>query len=191
MDLQTAKNDESCPRAEIAVYLDGEFSPAAELAFERHVAVCKSCLAELNLQKKMLSALNFAFDDRAEIEIPKNFAKIVAATAESGVSGLRSKDERFRALFLCAVLFLIVLAGLGAETEKVFAAFGVFAEQTAVVAGFVFHSVYNFALGLCVVTRSLSQQIIFGSSFSVSIIIGLFLVSFVALSHLVIRYNRQ
>lgn len=190
MDLQTAKNEESCPHGEIAVYLDGELSPSAEITLERHFAECKTCLAELNLQKKMLSALDFAFDNKAEIELPKNFAKVVATTAESNVSGLRSKKERSLALFLCAVMFLMVLVGLGAETEKVFAVFGGFAEQSIVVLGFIFHLIYGFAVGISIILKSLSQQIVFNSVSSFLLIFGLFFLSSVALSRLVLRYNR-
>lgn len=190
MDLETSKTKESCPRGEIAVYLDGELSPSAEFALERHFKECKYCLVELNLQKKMLSALDFAFDNKAEIELPKNFAKVVATTAESNVSGLRSKKERPLALLLCTVMFLMVLVGLGAETEKIFAVFGNFAEQLFVVLGFIFHLIYSIAIGISIILKSLSQQLIFNSVPSFLLILGLFSLSFVALSRLVLRYNR-
>ena len=89
-----------------------------KIVLEKHLAHCKSCLNELNLQKKMLSALDFAFSEgnnQAEIELPANFAKVVAVTAESGVSGLRRPEERSRAFFLCPGLFLSVIVGLGTE----------------------------------------------------------------------------
>jgi hypothetical protein len=191
MDLHTAKTEEICPRSEIALYLDGELIPAAEIALEKHFAECKSCLDELNLQKKMLSALDFAFDDKAEeIELPANFAKIVATTAESNVSGLRSKKERSLALFLCSAMFLAVMLGLGAETEKVFEVFRTFAEQLIVVLGFVFHFIYGLTIGLSIILKFLSQQIVFNSAASLLIIIGAFFISFVALSRMVTRSDR-
>lgn len=191
MDLQTAKTEEICPRSEIALYLDGELTPAAEIALETHFAECKSCLDELNLQKKMLSALDFAFDDQAEeIELPANFAKVIATTAESNVSGLRSKKERSLALFLCSAMFLAVIIGLGAETEKVFEVFRTFAEQFIVVLGFVFHFIYGVTIGLSIILKFLSQQIVFNSVASLLIILGAFFVSFVALSRMVTRSDR-
>ena len=191
MDLHTAKTEEICPRSEIALYLDGELTPAAEIALEKHFAECKSCLDELNLQKKMLSALDFAFDDKAEeIELPANFAKIVATTAESNVSGLRSKKERSLALFLCSAMFIAVILGLGAETEKVFEVFRTFAEQLIVVLGFVFHFIYGVTIGLSIILKFLSQQIVFNSAASLLIILGAFFVSFIALSRMVTRSDR-
>ena len=143
MDLQIVKTENACPRAEIAAYIDGELLPREELVLEAHVSVCKDCLAELNLQKQMLSVLDFGLSDKAEIELPANFAKVVAVRAESGVCGLRSKEERFRALFLCAFLFLVFLMVLGVETGNVFAVFVKFAEQVFAFAGFVLNLVYG------------------------------------------------
>lgn len=191
MNLQTAKNKEICPRSEIALYLDGELTPAAEITLEKHLAECKSCLAELNLQKKMFSALDFAFDDKfEEIELPVNFAKVVATAAESNVSGLRSKKERLLALFLCSAMFLAVIFGLGAETEKVFGVFKTFADQSVAVLGFVFHFVYGVTIGLSIILKFLSQQILFNSAGSLLLVLGAFFVSFIALSRIMVRSNR-
>lgn len=191
MDLQTAKTKKICPHSEIALYLDGELSPAAEIILEKHFAECKSCLAELNLQKKLLSALDFAFDDKfEEIELPANFAKVVATTAESNVSGLRSKKERSLALFLCSAMFLAVLIGLGAETEKVFDVFRTFADQAIAVFGFVFHFIYGITIGLSIILKFLSQQLVFSSFASLLMILGAFFISFAALSRIMVRSNR-
>lgn len=190
MDLQSTKNEELCPRTNIAVYLDGDLSPSDEIALEKHFAECKLCLSELNLQKKMLSALDFAFDSKSEIELPPNFAKVVVTTAESNVSGLRSKKERLIAFFLCAVMFLMILIGLGAETEKLFSVFRGFTDQFVTVVGFIFHFVYGITVGISVILKSLSQQLVFSSVTSFLLILGVFFISFAALSRLIIRYNR-
>ena len=68
----TVDNPE-CPRFEIAAYLDGDLDPRAEIDLERHLAVCAECLTELNEQKRILSALDFALDDHELIKIPENF----------------------------------------------------------------------------------------------------------------------
>lgn len=193
MSLQTAENRKPCPKRDISSYLDGELSPSAEIRLEKHLAVCTNCLDELNLQKKMLSALDFAFkdkNDKAEIELPQNFAKVVATTAESRVSGLRRPEERFRAFFLCAGLFLMILIGLGAETGKILTALGNVTEQIGVLAGFVFHLLYDVAIGICVICRALSQQFIVSPAFSILLLICSFIISFIFLTRLVIRYNR-
>ena len=108
--MQTEKNKNPCPRTEIAAYIDGELSPREEMDLELHFAVCGECAAEFNEQKKLLCALDFALDEKAEFELPEDFTKSVVVKAESNVSGLRRREERFRALYLCAILFLLIIA---------------------------------------------------------------------------------
>lgn len=159
MKEQAGKSEESCPRAGIAAYLDCELSPRAELLLEEHFAACEICRAELNEQKKLLNALDFALEERAsEIVIPKDFARVVATRAESAVSGLRRPEERSRAVFLCVALFFIVLIGLGAEAEKVFAASGAALEKTLAVFSFVGRLIFDAAFGVVVVLRALFNQ---------------------------------
>jgi len=105
--------------SEIAAYLDGELAPDAEIAFERHVAKCEICGERLNEQKRLLRALDVAFEDEKAFELPKDFVKTVAIRAESDVSGLNSKEERHRAflitglLFAAGVFFCVVSKKLG------------------------------------------------------------------------------
>jgi anti-sigma factor RsiW len=191
MNLQTSTIEKNCPRSEIAAYIDGELSPRAELALEMHVAGCRDCLDELNLQKQLICALDYGLEKQPEIELPKNFAKVVAVRAESGVCGLRSKEERFRALFICSFLLLFVLLGLGAETGRIFAAFGKIGEQAVIIAGFAGHLVYDLAVGVTIILRSLSGQFVFNSLISIALTILLFTVSALLLTRLISRYNRS
>lgn len=176
-------------RSSIAAYIDGELSPREELELEAHAAVCRSCRIELNEQKKLLCALDFALENEREIELPANFTKIVVANAESRVSGLRRPQERFNALFVCAALFLLGILILGSEIETVFGAFAKFAEQMLAVGGFVAHLVYSVALGVAVVLRSLSYQFAFDPIVATVFLIGLTLVALFALSRLVVRQS--
>jgi anti-sigma factor RsiW len=190
MNFETAKINPSCPREEIAAYIDGEISPLEELELEMHFAGCKFCAEELNSQKKLLCALDsFCLNER-EIELPENFAKVVVTTAESNVSGLRRPQERRTALFICSALFLLVLLGLGGETESVLATFKKFAEQFAVIVGFVGHLIYDLAVGVTVILRSLSSQVVSDSAVSFALLGVFFLISILALSRLVLRFNR-
>lgn len=191
MNLSVVTTEKNCPRAEMAAYLDGELSAAEESALEAHAADCKDCLAELNLQKQLLRALDSAFDKKAEIELPENFARIVATRAETSVSGLRTTEEKFRALFLCALLFLIIVAGLGAETGDTFAAFGKFGEQFVAVAGFAAHLVYDLSIGATVILHSLGGQFVFGSTLSFILLIASFALSALMLSRLILRFHRS
>jgi anti-sigma factor RsiW len=185
MKEQAGKIEQICPRAEIAVYVDGELTPRQELVLEQHLAVCDVCRAELNEQKKLLCALDFLLEEKpSEIRIPENFARVVATRAESNVSGLRNREERKRAVFLCASLGLIALIGLGAEAKTVFAASGVIFEQIIALAVFVGHLAYDVAFGVVVILRSLANQTVVSTALVAVCLIGFGIVSRAALSRL-------
>lgn len=183
MKEQAGKIEQTCPRADIAVYVDGELSPHQELVLEQHLAACETCRAELNEQKKLLCALDFLLEEKAsDIEIPANFAKVVATRAESHVSGLRNREERRRAVFLCASLGLIAMVGLGAEAKTVFAASGAVFEQILALTVFVAHLAYDVAFGVVVILRSLANQTIVSAALVVASLVGFWLVSWFAFS---------
>ncbi len=190
MKPQIAQSKKVCPREEIAAYIDGELEPRRELELEMHFAVCAVCNAELNVQKKLLCALDSALLTEREVTLPADFTKIVVTKAESNVSGLRRPQERRHALFICAALFLPLLIGFGAETETVLTAFGKFGEQILAVGGLVFHLFYDLAVGATVILRSLSSQFVFNSFASISFLLILLIVSLITVSRLVIRFNR-
>ena len=191
MNSPTATIEKVCSqRNDIAAYLDGELPVREELELEMHLAVCKECNEELNEQKKLLRVLDFAFEAESEIEMPANFTQVVVANAESKVSGLRRPQERLKALFICAALFLLVLFGLGGETVTVVSAFGKFAEQFLAIVGFVWNLTYDAAYGTAIILRSLSQQIVFNSSASFAVLLGLVFVCLIALSRFVTRPAR-
>lgn len=191
MNFQTANIEEKCPRGKIALYVDGELAPREEIELEKHFAACQSCLNEVNLQKQMLAALDFAFDKKKEIELPKEFTKIIVTNAESNVSGLRSKKERRLAFLLCAVMFAVVLIGFGAETQKILKTFSQFSEQMIAVAGFVFHLLKGFVLGISLILKYFSQQILFNSPSSFLFIVAASIISLYALTRMIFRFNRQ
>jgi anti-sigma factor RsiW len=188
MNLQTAKISQTCPREEISLYLDGELSLADELVLEKHLAVCKICRTEINLHKKMFSALDLVFEAKPEVELPKNFAKVVAAKAESEVNGLRSKEERFRASFLCAGLFLLTLLGLGIESDRLFSSFG---GQIVSVFTVAFHSILDFAVGIAVVLRCLSQKAVVNPVFLLVLTVSAGALMFITFSRLRLRFSRS
>ncbi len=189
MSQQTLKN-QTCPRIEIAAYVDGELTSREEFDLELHFAGCEICAAELNEQKKLLCALDFALDDRQEIELPENFTKVVVANAESNVQGLRCPRERNRALTVCAALLLLVFLGLGAETSKTFAAAGAITEQLLVVGGFIVHFVHDVTIATTTIFRSFCLQFIFKSSASAGLLGICFVVSLLIFSRLLSRRSR-
>ncbi|MCY7346991.1 MAG: zf-HC2 domain-containing protein [Pyrinomonadaceae bacterium] len=187
----TAKIGEICSqRSDIAAYIDGELPPREELELEMHLEVCRHCSDELNEQKKFLLALGHALETETPIELPENFTRIVVANAESKVSGLRRPQERAKALFACASLFLLVVLGLGRETKATFEAFGKFAEQFLAVGGFVWNLVYDAAFATAIILRSLSHQVANNSSVSLTILLGLVFILLAVFSRIIIRLHR-
>ena len=190
MKQETPKIQTNCPRVEIAAYVDGELSPREELELELHFAGCEICAAELNEQKKLLCALDFALENDEEIELPANFTKVVVTTAESNVKGLRCPRERNRALFVCAALFLLVFVGLGAETSKTFATVGAISEQLFAVGSFIVHFVHDITIATTVIFRSFCLQFVFKSAIT-AILVGIcFFVSLLIFSRLLLRRSR-
>jgi anti-sigma factor RsiW len=88
MNLPKPPIENECPRAELAAYIDGELLPREEIELERHLAGCGVCKFELNEQKRLLFALDFALEDEKDFELPANFAKVV-------VGKRRKQSERF------------------------------------------------------------------------------------------------
>lgn len=138
---------------DIAGYLDSELSAKRELALETHFAECALCREELNLQKQLLRGLDDDFKAGADIQLPPDFAKVVAANAESTVAGLRRPRERFNALFICGGLGLFVLLsfGVGAGTSLFF-------EQVTAVASFAGHFFYEIFIGIVVILRTAASH---------------------------------
>lgn len=190
MNLQIETIQSECTQTEFSAYIDGELSPREEMDLELHLAKCKSCILKLNEQKNVLFALDSLAKEEKEFELPANFTKIIVANAESEVSGLRRPQERSKAFFVCAGLLLFALVGLGGETKIIFSTFGKIAEQFLIVVRFFSHLIYDIAVGMSVIFRSLSYQIVYNSIISILILTIFFLFSIFALSRLIVRQNR-
>lgn len=188
MKQQIAKSYEFCPREDIAAYVDGEISPRQELEMELHFASCKTCADELNSQKKLLCALDSFGPAKDEIDLPEDFTRVVVANAESKVSGLRRPQERRKALFVCAGLFFLLV--IGGETEVLFGSTRAIAEQLAAGGTFLVHLIYDIAVGVTIILRSLSHQLVFNSAVSLFVIAVIFVISLLTLSRLFTRYKR-
>ena len=146
-----------CPSDEISAYIDGELSPARELELDLHFASCRSCNLELNDLKQFLRGLDDTLRVEGDLDLPKDFTKVIVANAESSVSGLRRPRERFNAIFICAALSLFILFALGAEAETLI-------DQAAAVGGFFAHLILSFFIGLAIIVRSAASQSEFGPS---------------------------
>lgn len=186
------KVDSICPRQEIAEYLDGELSSDEELDLEFHFSDCKICSEELNSQKMVSTSLEIMLDEeKKDIPLPANFTKIVTANAESNMDGMRNPKERSRALFICAMLFLLVLFGVGLEGETVSFAFNRFADQFLAVGGFIWRLLYTLSLGVSAIFGSLFTKFVFSSTLSLGLVIVALVLASITLSRMVLRFNRS
>ena len=156
MESIIENTENNCRITEIADYIDGELSAKTETEIEFHLLACENCRQELEFQKQLLTALDSEFEELPEL--PVDFTKTTIINAESNVQGLRRKDERFRAVFICAGLFLLIVLGLGNEAKTVFSAFGTILNQISAVGGFVVHFLFDLTIGLMVILKFISHQ---------------------------------
>jgi Putative zinc-finger len=190
MNSNTSENSNLCPKPDISAYIDCELSPADEIRLEMHVAECTVCSAELNQQKMFLAALNSTLLREDEVDLPKNFTRIIVTNAESSVSGLRRPNERFNAVFICGALFLFVLFALGGEAGRGFDSTGKFIDQVFTVVGLAGHVLYSVVIGITLILKSISSQFVSSSASAFTFLTCIFLVSLIAFSRLMLRFKR-
>jgi anti-sigma factor RsiW len=189
MERSGLNNEVSCPSVDIAAYLDGELSPDQELQLDLHMAGCRVCSNELNIQKNLLNALEESLDERA-FELPENFTKTVVVNAESRVSGLRQPSERRRAAIIFVSLSLVALLVLGNNVGVVFAAATAIAEKAIAIAGSLGHFIYNIALGSVIIVRSVASDLVFDSANGIALVLLVLVVSLFLSSRLLVRFHR-
>ncbi len=179
----------SCPRADIAAYLDGELDPATEIVLERHVAECSVCRDELNEHKRLTFALDSALERDVQIAIPENFAKVVTTNAECKVEGLRCPVERSRALLVSLLLGLIVIIGVAADSQSGIGFVGAAADRTLAVASFFLHVIKDLAVATSVILRSVCPNTLYNTAVSIGAVLLTVFVSVVFLAKF-LRQNR-
>lgn len=182
-----------CRSEEIAAYLDGELEDAARAQFEQHSLECASCREQLREQKRLLCTLDFALGhDSALPVLPVDFARVVAAHAQSDMSGVRSRDEHKLAFWLCVMLAsaaATLLIGAAALSESVIAPLRAVAKPLVMLIGIFWHTIYNAGAGLVVISR-VSGHLLFESR-PLGMVGSLMLVSALALlPRLIINYHR-
>jgi anti-sigma factor RsiW len=190
MDRVETNKNMACPSPDLAAYIDGELSSHDELELEMHLASCRTCADDLNLQKSFLNALDSSLDDKVEIQLPKNFTKLVVANAESRVSGLRHPHELRNAALICTGLILFSLFALGSTTERSLAAAATVVDKLVAVVTSAWHVIYDLALGSSIVLRSLASSFFFESGAGTALaFFALFVLSLYLFSRLV-RFRR-
>jgi predicted anti-sigma-YlaC factor YlaD len=183
--------DNTCRSEDIAAYLDGELAEAARCTVERHIKECAPCAEQLREQRRLLCALDLALSTERPVPIPSDFARVVAAHAQSDMSGVRARSENRRALCFCLLLAAVagLLIGSAALSESVLGPVWALAKPAATVIAFFGRMLYNVGAGLAVFSR------LGGHLFFESRPLGLFgclllLAALALLPRLIISYHR-
>lgn len=186
-----ATHENACPAENVAAYLDGELSGLGVEDFEAHLAECRDCATELRSQRQLLCTLEAALSDAPHFKLPQNFTRIVAARAESDLSGMRDKVERRRALKMCAVLALAAFALLGATSGvMVFQPVRGFAQMIARLSDLLWQTMYDAAVGVGIILRMISRAAV-ASPYGVGVLLTLaFLIAVSLLPRLIANYHR-
>jgi anti-sigma factor RsiW len=186
-----SNSNHACQTENIAAYIDGDLEPALRSALEEHVKECANCDAELREQRLFMRELDSALASPFDLAVPADFARVVAAHAESDMRGARDPSERKRALRFCIILGLAAFALLGVASSKavllsvravvgkVFGAVGVFAQ-----------TVFDAAAGFIVLLRVLSRGLISDSRLIGVAGLLLLVLTVGVLSLLISRYHR-
>ena len=188
--MQDLIHDHDCRTEDVAAYLDGELSGAASESFEAHLKTCARCTTELRTQRQLLCTLDLAFSERS-FELPRNFSRIVAAHAESDLSGMRKKSERRRAFQLCALLALLAFALLGAASGAlVFQPARSFLRLAGSLLDLVWRALYDAGTGAAVIVRLVGRALILAPYGSGLFLVLPFVIAIALLPRLIANYHR-
>lgn len=190
--MTEATDNAVCGSEEIVAYLDGELDGGALARFERHVGDCDACAEALSRERQLLRELDCALAIEPQLELPKNFAEVVAARAQADLSGVRRAPERRRALRLCAVLACaaFALTGGAALTDGVVAPLSAVWKFGGAVASFLGHALYDAGAGFAVISRGVGGRLLFGSRGAGALVLLLFVLALLMLRRLITGYHR-
>lgn len=183
-------HDKICERDLIAAYVDGELEASATLLFEDHLQGCAPCRAELRAHRLFVCELDGALTESAEIPVPANFSRMIAARASSDMSGVRTRSENRKALGICVFLALGGFALVGVRTGgAIFVLVEKFVTTSLGVVGFLATALYDTVAGLAVIFRGLSRKMIVETG-SLGPVLVLLAFAVLILSRLIAKYHR-
>lgn len=178
--------------ANVSAYLDGQLDIAAVDQFEAHVKGCQPCRAELNSQRQFLCELDSILSTPKELSIPKDFARIVSARAESDMRGVRTGGERRRALLVCLALGFasFVLLGATAGTSLLVSA-ALLTNKVLGVLSLLWTTLHDAVVGLTIVSRVVVRMFLPESPLTNLAALVVLVLAVASLSHLIISYHRR
>jgi anti-sigma factor RsiW len=180
-----------CETEKIAAFIDGDLDPAELAALEKHIEQCGRCSSELQAQRLFMCELDSALASQFELEVPPDFARVVAVHAESDMRGVRDRKEHTKALRFCIILGLAAFALLGVASSKaVFLNLRSAAGKVFGVLGILARTALDAAAGFTVVSRVVSRGLISDSRLAGLAGLLLIILAIAVLSLLISRYHR-
>ena len=177
---------------QVAAYLDGQLESPAITNFETHVVSCQPCRAELTAQRQFLCELDSALTTAEELSIPRDFARIVSARAESDMRGVRDGGERRRALIVCLILGATAFTLLGATNGKALLISGrLLANKVLGILGLLWTTLHDAFIGLTIVMRVVARVFQPQSPVTSLAVLILLAIAIASLSQLIVRYHRR
>src|SRR5215510_8771174 len=151
-----------CDQNLIGAYVDGELDSDLALRLEEHLKDCADCQFELRAHQLFVCELDSVLHTRsAEIPVPNDFSRRVAARATSDMSGVRTRSENRKALAICLMLALAGFALVGTAARDTFFLVGQkLVSKIFAVLGLLASTVYDAVTGLVVVVRVLGRRVI-------------------------------
>ncbi|HEX4898969.1 MAG TPA: zf-HC2 domain-containing protein [Pyrinomonadaceae bacterium] len=178
--------------AQVEAYLDGQLDVATTSQFEAHVAACQPCRMELNAQRQFLCELDSVLSAPKEFFIPKDFARIVSARAESDMRGVRTGGERRRALLVCLALGLTAFALLGAAAgTSLLVSAALLTNKVLGVLSLLWTTLHDVFIGTTIISRVIVRMLLPESPLKNFAMLTLLALAVASLSHLIISYHRR
>lgn len=183
-------SNHNCQAEQIAAYLDDDLDAGACAALKEHFQNCQSCVSELNAQRLFICELDATLASTSGLPVPRDFAQIVAAHAESDMRGVRDRLEHKRALRFCLILAVASFALLGVAAWKsvVFSGRAIASKVLAVI-GLLWKALYDAILSLTVISRAVSRGLL-PESHLAGLFALLLVLAVVFLSLLISSYHR-
>jgi anti-sigma factor RsiW len=183
--------DQVCATEKIAAFIDGELGAGDRLAFEDHLEKCDRCSSELLAQRQFMCELDSALASPFDLEVPRNFARVVAVRAQSDMSGVRAAAEHKKAFRYCVLLALAAFVLLGVTaSQTLFANAQAVAAKAFGAAELLLKGAYDAAVGLTVIVRVFSGGLLSDSRLSGLSALVLVVLAVSLLSFLISRYHR-
>lgn len=192
-DIVTTMYDD-CQRADVSAYLDGELDDPASRRFEEHARSCQECMATLAEQRRLLCVLDVALSGAptTEYALPKNFAHVITARAQTDMSRVRHHSEKKRAFLLCMLLASLSFALLGAGAFKeAFAPLRAIVRALMTAFDILGHTVSETLKGVALVLHAIGNRAALAETESLRLILLLIFASTVVLLfRLIGNYHR-